>query len=334
MKVLVTGGAGYIGSTICSALSDGGHTPVVLDSLVTGRDDFVKDKIFYQGDIGDTHMLKRIAAEHGDIEFIIHCAERAAVDQSVASPYDYYVANVVKSIEMFKTIYELGIKKVIYCSSASLYEDVPGYMVTEASPVNPRSPYARTKYIMEMILRDFCSAYGMRCIALRYFNPIGADPQLRSGIQPKNPFSIVKNLLRIINGEERAFVIHGNDWGTRDGTCIRDYVHVWDLALAHVKAVDNFERAFAQAVTRDKGFITINIGSGVGTTVREFLFAFENATQEKVNAVVGERRPGDVAGAYANISRARALLEWESRMRLEEAIIDALRWEEKSGREG
>jgi len=329
MKALVTGGAGYIGSTICSALIDNGHTPVVLDSLVTGRDDFVKDKIFYKSDISDADTLERIAKEHGDIEFVVHCAERAAVDQSVASPYDYYVANVVKSIGMFKTIYDLGIKNVVYSSSASLYEDVPGYMVTEASPANPRSPYARTKYIMEMILRDFCGAYDMRCISLRCFNPVGADPLLRSGIQPKNPYSIVKNLLKVINGEERAFVIHGNNWGTRDGTCIRDYVHVWDLAKAHVRAVENFDKAFELAGARDKQFLTVNIGSGVGVTVKEFIFAFENATQEKINITVGDRRPGDIAGAYANISRARALLDWEAKIQLEDAIIDALRWEEK-----
>jgi len=329
MKALVTGGAGYIGSTICSALIDNGHTPVVLDSLVTGRDDFVKDKIFYKCDISDTDTLERIIRDHSDIKFVVHCAERAAVDQSVASPYDYYVANVVKSISMFKTIYDLGIKNVVYSSSASLYEDVPGYMVTEASPANPRSPYARTKYIMEMILKDFCGAYDMRCIALRYFNPIGADPLMRSGIQPKNPFSIVKNLLKVINGEDDAFVIHGNNWGTRDGTCIRDYVHIWDVAEAHLKAVTNFERAFQMAADKDKGFLTINIGSGVGVTVKEFIFAFENVANEKIKVVVGDRRPGDVAGAYANISRARAFLDWEAKLQLEEAILDALKWEEK-----
>jgi len=329
MKVLVTGGAGYIGSVICSALADGGFTPLVLDSLVTGRDEFVKDKIFYRGDIGDRELLLKIAGEHPDIDLIIHCAERAAVDQSVASPYDYYFANVIKSIEMFKTVYDIGIKKIIYSSSASLYEDVPGYMVTEASPVNPRSPYARTKYIMEMILKDFCRAYGMRCVALRYFNPIGADPKLRSGIQPKNPHSIVKRLLEVINGEADSFVIHGNDWGTRDGTCLRDYVHIWDLALAHVNTVINFDGAFDKANVKEKDFLPINVGSGIGVTVKEFIFAFENVTRERINVEIGERRPGDVAGVYANINRARALIDWDAKRQLEEAILDALRWEEK-----
>jgi len=329
MKVLVTGGAGYIGSVICSALEDVGYTPVVLDSLVTGRDDFILNKIFYKGDIGDAGLLKRITSDHPDMRFIIHCAERAAVDQSVSSPYDYYVANVVKSIEMFKTVYDLGIDRVIYSSSASLYEDVPGYMVTETSPINPRSPYARTKYIMEMILRDFCRAYEMKCIALRYFNPIGADPLLRSGIQPKNPHSIVKHLLEVMNGDAGSFVIHGDDWGTRDGTCLRDYVHIWDLALAHVKAVENFENAFIKAGAKDKDFLPLNIGSGIGVTVKEFIFAFENVTREKLSVEIGERRPGDVAGVYANINRARTLIDWEAKRQLEEAILDALRWEEK-----
>ena len=334
MKVLVTGGAGYLGSVICSAFIDEGVTPVILDSLITGRADFVRDKIFYRGDIGDRELLNKIIYEHPGMEFIVHCAERAAVEQSVASPYDFYVANVVKCMEMFKTIYDLGIGKVIYSSSGSLYEDVPGFMVTEASPVNPRSPYAKTKHIMEMILRDFCNAYGMKCITLRYFNPIGADPGLRTGMQPKNPYSLVKNLLSVINGDEKSFAIHGVDWNTRDGTCIRDYVHVWDVARAHLLALLSFEEAFEKADDNCKYFLPINIGSGVGVTVKEFIFAFENVTREIINVTAGAKRPGDVAGAYASIKRAKALIGWAPELRLEDGIMDAVRWEEKLNLEG
>ena len=328
MKIIVTGGAGFIGSVICSALADGGHTPVILDSLVNGRGEFVKDKIFYEGDIGDAELLKKIVGEHPGVSFVIHCAERATIDLSVSNPYEFYIANVVKSVGMFKTLCDLGVCNVIYSSSASIYEDAPGFMVSESSPVNPRSPYARTKYITEMILRDFCGAYGMKCIALRYFNPIGADPKLRSGIQPKNPHSIVKKLLNVLNGEEDSFVIRGSDWNTRDGTCIRDYVHVWDLALAHVKAVENFDAAFAKAGGNGENFLPVNVGSGVGVTVKEFVFAFENVTREKINVTIGEKRPGDVAGVYAGTRRAAETIGWEASLLLEEAILDALRWEE------
>lgn len=331
MKVFVTGGAGYVGSVVCSALIDNGYKPIVLDSLITGRDEFVKDKIFYQGDIGNLDLVEEILNEHPDMTFMIHCAERAAVEQSVLSPYEYYKANVVKSIELFKTVMQHNIKNIIYSSTAGLYDDVPGYMVTESSPVNPRSPYARSKYMTEMILRDFAGAYDVRCISLRGFNPIGADPGLRSGIQPKNPDGIIRNLLRVAEETDKHFVIAGRDWGTRDGTCIRDYIHVWDLALAYVQAVKNFDNAFEQNIQRDKNYITINLGFGIGVTVKEFIFAFENVTGEKIDYVYGERRPGDIAGTYANVSMARNLLDWEAKLPLEEGIIDAVRWEEKKG---
>ncbi|MDR1689635.1 MAG: UDP-glucose 4-epimerase GalE [Clostridiales bacterium] len=328
MKVFVTGGAGYVGSVVCSALIDSGFVPVVLDSLVTGRDEFVKDKIFYQGDMGDSVLLERIFREHPDIEIMIHCAEKAAVEQSVLMPYEYYQSNVVKSLELFNTVQKHGVKKIIYSSSASLYDDVPGYMVTESSPVNPRSPYARSKYATEMILRDFAAAYGTRCITLRYFNPIGADPFLRSGIQPKNPDSIIRELAKVASGEEKTFTIWGKDWGTRDGTCIRDYIHIWDLAKAYVKAAEKFDDAFEKNINKFKDYLTINIGAGIGVTVKEFIYAYENVTGEKINFVYAQRRPGDIAGSYANTSRAKHLLDWEAELPLEEAINDARRWEE------
>lgn len=329
MKVFVTGGAGYVGSVVCSALIDAGHIPVVLDSLITGRDEFVQDKIFYMGDMGDSELVSRIFKEHSDVELMIHCAERAAVEQSVLAPYEYYYSNVVKSLELFNVALKSGVKKIIYSSSACLYDDVPGYMVTEASPVNPRSPYARSKYATEMILRDFANAYDLKCITLRYFNPIGADPVLRSGIQPKNPDNIVRALTRVANEQDSSFLIWGKDWGTRDGTCIRDYVHVWDLAKAYVKAVERFDYAFEKNVNKYKDYLTINIGSGIGVTVKEFIFAFENVTGDKIKYTFGDRRPGDIAGTYANISRARNLLSWEAKLPLEEAILDSLRWEDK-----
>lgn len=331
MKVLVTGGAGYVGSTICSALADSGLTPVILDSLVTGRDEFITDKIFYKGDIGDTDLIETIFREHGDITHVIHCAEKAAVDLSVLNPYEYYCDNVVKSLDMFKKVNDMGCKNIVFCSTAGIYDDVAGYMVTENSPINPRSPFTRTKYIMEMTLKDFCRAYGMRCISLRNFNPIGADINMRSGLQAKNPVGIITRLLHVASGDERVFSISGRDWGTRDGTCLRDYVHVWDVALAHVAAVTRFDEAFECTEVRDVGFLPINIGSGIGVTVREFITAFENVTGRKINVVYTQRRLGDIAGSYANTSRAKNALGWEAKISLEEGILDAIRWEEIRG---
>ena len=177
MKILITGGAGYIGSTICSALKDHGHTPIILDSLVTGREEFTRGHIFYKADIADRKAVQQVFIDHPDIFATIHCAALIVVPESVSKPYDYYRENVVKSMQFFYQLAELGFPRVVFSSSAAIYDVVPGFMVTEESPLKPNSPYSRTKYMMEMVLQDFAHAYGLKAIALRYFNPIGADPQ-------------------------------------------------------------------------------------------------------------------------------------------------------------
>lgn len=330
MKILITGGAGYIGSSICYALEDNGYELIILDSLVSGKNEFISTPYFYCGDIADKELLKKIFQEHNDIEIAIHCAERSAVSLSVGKPYEFYTSNVVKSMEFFKTLSDIGCKKIIFASSAAIYDDVPGYMVTEKSPIRPRSPFAKTKYMSEMILKDFCEAYDMKCIVLRYFNAVGADPQSRSGLHnSSNAYNIIENLIKILNGESHTFKIAGNDWETRDGTCMRDFIHIHDLALANVQAVKNFDKAFESAGSNYNNFLPLNIGSGVGVTVMEFIFAFENVTGEKINIVFTNRRPGDVGGSYANVSLAKKTIDWEAKSSLEDAIIDAVKWDEK-----
>jgi UDP-glucose 4-epimerase len=329
MKVLVTGGAGYIGSTICSALKDNGHTPIILDSLITGRVEFTREHIFYQGDIADRALLERIFQDHPDIFATIHCAALIVVPESVAKPYEYYHQNVAKSLELFRTLNELGHGRVVFSSSASIYDVVPGFMVTESSPLNPGSPYARTKYMMEMILKDFSTAYeNMYAIALRYFNPIGADPKMRTGIHIKNPSHVLGKLVDVALGKLPAFEITGVDWPTRDGTGIRDYIHVWDLAMAHVQAVEQFQDIFIRSGSPQERYVVINLGTGHGVTVRELVTAFENVFQKKINKIEKPMRPGDVAGAYANADTARRLIGWEARLPIEKGIEDALRWGE------
>jgi len=329
MKVLVTGGAGYIGSTICSALKDKGHTPVILDSLITGRAEFTRDHIFYQGDIADREILTRIFREHPDIYATIHCAALIVVPDSVARPYEYYRENVAKSLELFKTLKELGHARVVFSSSASIYDFVPEYMVTESSPLRPSSPYARTKYMMEMILKDFCTAYeGMYGIALRYFNPIGADPQMRTGIHIKNPSHVLGKLVDVSLGNLPAFELTGTDWPTRDGSGIRDYIHVWDLAQAHVQAMEQFSQIFERAGNPENRYVVINLGTGHGVTVRELVTAFEKVYGKPINKVEKPPRPGDVAGAYANADTAKRLIGWEAKLSIEQGIADALRWGE------
>jgi UDP-glucose 4-epimerase len=328
MKVLVTGGAGYIGSTVCSALEDHGHIPVILDSLVRGREEFTRDKIFYNGDIADSSLLERVFSEHPEIKHTIHCAALIVVPESVEKPYDYYRENVSKSLDLFKNLSELGCKNVVFSSSASIYDDVENFMVNEKSPLNPRSPYARTKYMMEMVLKDFCTAYGMKGIALRYFNPIGADPKLRSGAHIEFPSHVLGKLTEAALNENAVFNITGIDWPTRDGSGIRDYVHVWDLAMAHVKAMENFDKAFEKSEEPHSSYLVINLGTGSGVTVKELVAAFEKVFGQEINKEEAPPRPGDVAGSYANADTAKKLLDWEAVHSIEDGIRDALRWEE------
>jgi len=329
MKVLITGGAGYIGSTICSALVDHGHTPVILDSLVTGQEVFTRGHIFYKGDIADRDVVAGVFADHPDIVATVHCAALIVVPESVEKPYDYYHENVVKSMDFFYQLAELGYPRVVFSSSASIYDVVPGFMVTEESPLKPNSPYARTKYMMEMVLKDFCQAYGLQGIALRYFNPIGADPQMRSGMHIKEPSHILGRLVAVALGEAPEFHITGTTWPTRDGTGIRDYIHVWDLALAHIKAVEQFDAVMADVADADEPYAVINLGTGTGVTVREMVDAFERVYGQELPKRDMPPRPGDVAGSYANADKAQNLLGWRAEKTIDEGIRDALKWGEK-----
>lgn len=328
MKILITGGAGYIGSTICSALEDHGHTPIILDSLVTGREEFTRGHLFYKADIADPDAVRQIFTDHPDIFATIHCAALIVVPESVAQPYEYYRENVVKSMQFFYQLAELGRPRVVFSSSAAIYDVVPGFMVTEDSPLKPNSPYSRTKYMMEMVLQDFTHAYGLKGIALRYFNPIGADPQMRSGMHIQKPSHILGKLVEVALGEEPVFNITGTHWPTRDGTGIRDYIHVWDLAMAHVKAVEKFDSVIAAAADPATPYTVINLGTGNGVTVRELVTAFEKVYGQQIPKAETPPRPGDVAGAFANADQARNLLAWEAELPIEQGIADALKWGE------
>ncbi len=328
MKFLITGGAGYIGSTICSALEDSGHTPVILDSLITGREEFTRNRIFYNADIADRSAVETVLRDHPDIKATVHCAALIVVPESVTNPYDYYVDNVAKSLELFKSLSDLGYPRLVFSSSASIYDVVPGFKVTEEAPLKASSPYARTKFMMEMILKDFCAAYGMKGIALRYFNPIGADPKMRSGIHVKNPTHVLGKLVDTALGKQATFDITGVDWPTRDGSGIRDFIHVWDLARAHVNAITDFDGVFERAGNPEDNYLVINLGTGNGVTVKELVAAFEKVYGKTINKRETEPRPGDVAGSFTNADKALNLLKWKTELSIEKGIEDALKWGE------
>jgi UDP-glucose 4-epimerase len=216
----------------------------------------------------------------------------------------------------------------VFSSSAAIYDVVPGFMVTEESPLKPNSPYSRTKYMMEMILQDFAHAYDLKGIALRYFNPIGADPKMRSGMHIEEPTHILGKLVEVALGYSPVFNITGTDWQTRDGTGIRDYIHVWDLAMAHIKAVEKFDVVIQEDADPDRPYVVINLGTGRGVTVREMVDAFEKVIGREINKEEKPPRPGDVAGAYANANKAKQLLDWEAKLPIGKGIEDALKWGE------
>jgi UDP-glucose 4-epimerase len=326
MKVLVTGGAGYIGSTIASALEESGHIPIVFDSLISGMKEFTKGRIFYEGDIADFKILQQIIYENPEISCVIHCAAYIVVSESVEFPYRYYYNNFVKSLEFLKNLDTLGIHNVVFSSSASIYDGTPDFMVFENSPLNPMSPYARSKYMMELALNDLCSVTSLRGLSLRYFNPIGADPKFRSGSYIKNPSHLLGSLVDVALRRREIFQITGVKWKTRDGSGIRDYIHVWDLAAAHVTAVERFDSVL-DGLNSNSG--VLNIGSGKGITVKEFVSAFERVWGSQIPKVELPARPGDIVGAFANVDRANYHLGWNAKLSIEDGILTALAWNKR-----
>ncbi|MCX5256840.1 UDP-glucose 4-epimerase GalE [Streptomyces canus] len=323
MKVLIAGGAGFIGSTIASACLDEGITPVVLDNLVTGRREFTAGRIFYEGDIADGELVDEIFVQHPEIEAVIDCAALIVVPESVAQPLRYYTENVAKGIEFLGHVRRNGCKRFLFSSSASIYAAGDDYAVDESSHLAPLSPYARTKAIFESALEDISTTGELCVISLRYFNPIGADPKMRSGLQVRKPTHALGKMIEAErNGE--VFQITGVDWPTRDGSGIRDYIHVWDLAQAHVRALRRFDTIVS--ATGPKTYEVINLGTGTGTTVRELLEAFANVTGKPLHTAEAERRPGDNAGAFSRGDRAALLLDWRPEYSIEQGIQDSLAW--------
>ncbi|MBO0815212.1 MAG: UDP-glucose 4-epimerase GalE [Actinobacteria bacterium] len=317
MKVLIAGGAGYIGSTVASACLDAGVSPVIVDSLLTGRQEFAAGRAFYAGDIADGTLIDRIFADHPDIGAVIHAAALVVVPDSVADPIAYYRANVAKSLEFVAHLLRNGCERLIFSSSAAIYRAGADLSVDEDSVIDPLSPYARTKAVCEAMFADIAASAPIRVLSLRYFNPIGADPRMRTGLQLRRPSHALGKMIQA-REECVPFVITGTDWPTRDGSGLRDYIHVWDLASAHVAALMRFDTLPGPATA-------VNLGTGTGTTVRELLAAFSRVAGP-VQAREAGRRPGDVAGAYSRIDRAERLLGWQPQYGIAEGIRHSLQW--------
>lgn len=296
-------------------------SPLILDDLSTGARAFTRGQPFYQGDIADGALINRVFNDHPDIAAVAHCAAHIVVPESVADPLRYYHNNVAKTIALLQHLTTVGCRRLLFSSSAAIYAPGPDLTVDEDSPIAPCSPYARSKAIVEDILRDVGAARLLSTLSLRYFNPIGADPHLRTGLQVPLPSHALGKLIHA-HQTRTPFTITGVHWPTRDGTAIRDYIHVWDLARAHVHALERFD----QILPGPGGYEVINVGTGRGTTVRELLTAFETVVGDRLDVLTGPPRPGDVLGSYTRNDKARRLLAWAPQLTITQAIGDSLAW--------
>jgi UDP-glucose 4-epimerase len=293
--------------------------------MITGSGQQVDQFPTFTGDIANDDLIKNIFKEHPEIESVVHCAGKILVPESTLHPDQYYYENVSKSLQLFTTLRTVGIKKILFSSSASIYEAKNGAGVDEDSPLRPLSPYAKTKLVTEMILEDFCNAFEIGGIALRYFNPIGADPKMRCGPSLDNTSHLLGNLVKAAEGFTTNIKITGSNWPTKDGTGVRDYIHIWDLAEAHVAALESFQSILASQSKFEK----INIGGGSPTTVKEFIEIFEQVYGCEIATAKAPPRDGDTAGAFANIGKAKKLMNWRPRMSVEQGMADAIKWYRK-----
>jgi UDP-glucose 4-epimerase len=319
MAVLVTGGAGYIGSHMVLELADAGEKVIVLDDLSTGfRWSVPQEAIFVAGDLGDQALVARLIEEHG-IESILHFAAKIVVPESVADPLTYYLNNTVKSRALIETAVTTGVKNFIFSSTATVYGNAEAPLLSEDLPVAPINPYGRTKVMTEWMLRDASHAHGLRYAVLRYFNVAGADPKGRSGQSTPQATHLIKVAAQTALGQRPYLEVFGTDYDTEDGTCIRDYVQVNDLARAHLAALRHLRH--------DGDCITMNCGYGHGASVLDVIRVVKKVSGVDFEVRHSPRRPGDPARLVAKVDRIRSL-GWEPQYdNLEEIVDQALRWE-------
>ena len=332
MKVLVTGGAGYIGSHTCVELIEAGHTPIVIDNLCNSSAESLnrvktitgKEVAFYQGDVRDAALLNRIFSEH-TIDCVIHFAGLKAVGESVAMPLNYYENNLCSTMTLCRVMGECGVKRIIFSSSATVYSGDNEMPLRETSKTgNCTNPYGWTKYMGEQILRDIAKADPeWSVVLLRYFNPVGAH---KSGLIGEHPNGIPNNLMPFISqtaiGKRHHLNVFGNDYDTHDGTGVRDYIHVVDLAKGHVAAID-----YLMAHTGEGVF---NLVTGHGYSVLDMVHAFEEANGVKVPYEVAPRRPGDLPTCYADPAKSREVLGWEAVHDQNDMCRDTWRWQSQN----
>lgn len=328
MNVLVTGGAGYIGSHTVLELLNEGHQVIVVDNLSNSSKEALnrvkkitgKELTFYEEDLLNKSSIQAIFSKN-DIDSVIHFAGFKAVGESVAKPLSYYQNNITSTLYLCEIMKEYGVKNIVFSSSATVYGDPEEVPITEDFPLSATNPYGRTKLFIEYILKDLHIADDSWNIALlRYFNPVGAH---KSGLIGEDPNDIPNNLMPYISqvavGKLEKLSVFGDDYPTHDGTGVRDYIHVIDLALGHIKALEKLDEK--------PGLVIYNLGTGKGSSVLDMVKAFEKASGKNVPYRITDRRPGDIAECYADPSKAEKELGWKAEYGIEEMCEDTWRWQ-------
>lgn len=334
MKILVTGGAGFIGSHTVVELYSSGFQPVIVDNLsnseekaLAGIERIIGQKIpFYSADCNDRSALMAIF-EKEHIEGVIHFAASKAVGESVEKPLMYYQNNIGSTVLLLEIIQAFGVKNFVFSSSCTVYGQPDELPVTEETPrKEAASPYGNTKRICEDIIRDVVvSKVGLKAISLRYFNPIGAHESAEIGELPRGvPSNLVPYITQAAAGLRGQLVVFGDDYDTADGTCVRDFIHVVDLAKAHVKALELLDKT-----NQENYYDVFNVGTGDGATVLQLIQTFEEVNGLQLNYQIGPRRPGDVEKIYAQVDKVNNIMGWQAQKTLADALRDAWRWQQK-----
>ena len=320
-KILVTGGAGYIGSHTTLALQKAGYAVLILDNLVFGHQDLVENVLqaeFIQGDVGDRHRLREIFAQH-DIAAVIHFAAYTYVKESVEEPNKYYQNNVIATLTLLEEMIAAGVKQLVFSSTAATYGLPQSTPLTEDHPLLPINPYGRTKLMGEQMINDFSQAYGLRAVCFRYFNAAGADKQARLGEDRTPETHLIPLVLMAAAGKRDRVYIYGTDYDTADGTGVRDYLHVVDLAQAHILGLEYLLKGGTTDV--------FNLGNGGGFSVKEVITAAKTVTQKSFEVVTASRRLGDPPVLIGSALKAQKILGWQPHEKdLEVLIEDSWRW--------
>jgi len=321
LNILVTGGAGYIGSHCCKELQRQGYHPVTIDNLVYGHREYVKWGDFYRGDIGNPAQLQN-CLEKNPIEAVMHFAAYAYVGESVEVPMKYYTNNVLNTIQLLNSVQEHQIRYFIFSSSCATYGNPESLPIDESHRLNPINPYGRTKRMIEEILADLDASGTLKFTSLRYFNAAGADPESEIGENHNPETHLIPLVLDVAAGRRKAVNVFGTDYETPDGTCIRDYIHVTDLARAHVLALEKLMNGSSSSV--------LNLGQGKGFSVLEVIDKARKVTGKKIEAVSSDRRPGDPPVLVASNEKAIEQLGWQPEFsNLDDIVKTAWRWHQK-----